>query len=425
MIIGFIGMSHLGLVSTIGAASKGFSVIGFDEDKDLISNLVNSKIPIEEPNLFYNYESNKSNIKFTSNYKKISECDLIYIAKDVKLNREGFSDLSEIEKLIADTKKFVRNDSCLVILSQVSPGFTRNMRKKFNVNIIYQVETLVFGNALERYLNPERFILGLDDPSQTIHSSLKFYLSSFNCKILTMSFESAELAKISINVFLAASITATNSMCALAEKIGANWQDIKKSLILDRRIGTHSYVQPGLGISGGNIERDIITSLMLSNELGTDSSLFEAIQFNSDSRKLWPSKIIEKKFDLNKVQLSVAVWGLAYKKDTHSIKNSPAIENIRKLSNNCTFKAFDPIVKLPKLNEVRIQEFTEILDSLNGVDVLIIFNDSNAFREISVSQIEQRMKGNLVIDPFGVVDISSRNGLELIGLGMPELGKSN
>ena len=72
-----------------------------------------------------------------------------------------------------------------------------------------------------------------------------------------MRYESAEFAKISINTCLSSSVTTANVLAELCEKIGADWSEIVPALKMDKRIGQHAYIKPGLGISGGNLERDL------------------------------------------------------------------------------------------------------------------------------------------------------------------------
>ena len=135
------------------------------------------------------------------------------------------------------------------------------MRKiNFNKKLLYyQVETLIFGKSLDRALNPERIIIGCNESNSKIKNSYLKYLKRFNCPIIKMSYESAELTKIAINIFLASSITTTNVLSEICSTIGANWEEIKPALKLDSRIGPKAYLKPGLGISGGNIERDIMS----------------------------------------------------------------------------------------------------------------------------------------------------------------------
>src|SRR5208282_3885562 len=133
---------------------------------------------------------------------------------------------------------------------QVPPGFTRGVARVPHERLIYQVETLIFGRAVERALHPERFIVGCADPARPLPPAFAAFLASFGCPILPMRYESAELCKISINFFLVASISAANSLAELSEHIGAEWSEIMPALRLDKRIGPHAYIAPGLGIAG-------------------------------------------------------------------------------------------------------------------------------------------------------------------------------
>ena len=141
-------------------------------------------------------------------------------------------------------------------MCQVYPGFCKNIRWNKN-QVYYQVETLIFSEAQNRALNPERIIVGKN--KNTIDSNYLKYLKSFNCPILQMNIESAELAKIAINLYLVNSVTLTNILSEVSENINGNWTSISKALKLDKRIEKYAYLKPGLGISGGNLERDLAT----------------------------------------------------------------------------------------------------------------------------------------------------------------------
>src|SRR5258708_39079897 len=111
----------------------------------------------------------------------------------------------------------------LVVLSQVPPGFMR--RVQFDPRrCYYQVETLIFGRALERATTPERFIVGCFDPSSPLPPPFAGFLAGFGCPILPMRYESAELAKIAINCFLVASVSTANTLSSLPEALGSDWE---------------------------------------------------------------------------------------------------------------------------------------------------------------------------------------------------------
>ena len=173
---------------------------------------------------------------------------------------------------------------------------------------------------------------------------LRSFLSLFHCEILEMSYESAELAKISINCFLVSTVSTTNMLAQLCEELpGAEWNDIRKSLHLDKRIGKHAYLSPGLGLAGGNLERDLKTLLDLSLLFSFNTESIGVWLRSSVYRKNWLIKALR---DNNKKDVKkIAVLGLAYKEDTHSTKNSPSLQFLKFLKDK-DVKVHDPIVAL-------------------------------------------------------------------------------
>src|SRR5262249_50792221 len=149
--------------------------------------------------------------------------------------------------------------------------------------------------------------------------------------VLPMRYESAELAKISINMCLVASVSTANTLAELCEQIGADWSEIVPALKLDRRIGQHAYLAPGLGIAGGNLGRDLATVCGLADLHGTDAGVVRAWIANSRHRKDWALKVLHREVLSVADSPVIAVLGLAYKQDTHSTKNSAAIALISQL----------------------------------------------------------------------------------------------
>ena len=146
-----------------------------------------------------------------------------------------------------------------------------------------------------------------------------------------MRFESAELTKIAINCCLVSSISVANTLAELCEGIGAVWSEIAPALKLDRRIGPHAYLSPGLGIAGGNLERDLATVIRMSEDVGSDAGVVRAWIANSRHRRDWAARTIKRVLLDKTPEATVAVWGLAYKENTDSVKNSPSLATLRQL----------------------------------------------------------------------------------------------
>src|SRR5262249_25556038 len=163
--------------------------------------------------------------------------------------------------------------------------------------------------AVERATRPERYIVGCSDPVQPLDPRLKTVLDAFACPILPMRYESAELAKIAINMCLVASIAVANTLAELCEAIGANWSEIMPALKLDPGMGAHSYWAPGLGLAGGTLERDLATFERLAAAHGTDCGIVRAWTANSRHRRDWAARTIRAVLLDAKPNATVAVWG--------------------------------------------------------------------------------------------------------------------
>ena len=174
--------------------------------------------------------------------------------------------------------------------------------------------------------------------------NLNHYLNSYKAPIIKMSYESAELTKISINLFLISSVIVTNKLSEISEKIGAKWVDIIPALQLDKRIGKYSYIKPGLGISGGNLERDLENIINITKKYNLDDTLFKIWFKESNNRKNWIFNHLKKLVFKKIKNPNICILGLTYKVNTNSTKNSTSIEIIKKLK-NIMVSVYDPFAK--------------------------------------------------------------------------------
>src|SRR5262249_2011791 len=150
----FAGLSHLGLVSSIVAAAKGFAVAAYDPDPTLCRNLGEGRLSISEPGLNELLQSNRSRLKVSDHPSLLEDCAIVYISADVPTDVVGRSGLTGVSALIS-TVMSAAPLATIVIFSQVPPGFTRSIaelnRTSFlSHRLFYQVETLIFARAVER-----------------------------------------------------------------------------------------------------------------------------------------------------------------------------------------------------------------------------------------------------------------------------------
>jgi UDPglucose 6-dehydrogenase len=400
--IGFVGMTHLGLNSAAAAAARGFPTVCFDPDPALTGRLAAGDVPVREPDLDRYVAEHASRLRFTADAAALASCDVIYIAPDVPTDDAGSSDLSGILALIETIRPALAPETILVLLSQVPPGFTRGLGLPPETTY-YQVETLIFGRAIERALHPERFIVGCADPAAPLAGAYAAFLDAYDCPILPMRYESAELAKISINCCLVASVSVTNTMAELCERLGADWSEIAPALQLDKRIGAFAYLAPGLGIAGGNLQRDLATVCRLADENSTDAGVIHAFLANSAHRKSWPLRMYAKYVEPLTAAPVVAVLGIAYKEDTSSTKNAPAAELIEGLR-GVAVRAYDPAASIdPGWSDTALQ-VDDPLVACDGADAVFVMNRWAPIRALAPSQIAACLRGNVIIDPYSVFD---------------------
>jgi UDPglucose 6-dehydrogenase len=390
--IGFAGMTHLGLVSAAAAAAKGFDVAAYDPDAARCDALTRGQLPVVEPGLAELLDTVRPRVRFTTDLAALGGCELIYIAVDVPTDESGRSDLSPVSRLLCQVAEVAAPATVVVVLSQVPPGFTRRARQELAdagvaVNLLYQVETLVFGRAVERALAPERFMVGTPDTTRPLPPALGRFLSAFDCPVL---------------LFLVASVSTTNMLAEMCEVVGAEWREISPALRLDRRIGQHAYLAPGLGIGGGNLPRDMATVVALAAEHGVDAGLIGAWSSHSTFRREWVLRVLHRTVLSAVTESRIAVWGLAYKEHTQFTRNSPAVHLIGHLR-NIRVHAYDPEADFDSTAFPHVTRTTCALDACRDADALAVMTPWPEFGTVDLTACAATMRGRVLVDPFGVI----------------------
>jgi len=423
--IGFAGLSHLGIVSSAAAAARGFSILAFDERPGLTGDLAAGRFPITEPGLEASFEEHRQRLAYSSDPTSLAACDLIFITLDVPTDDTNTSNIEPLKALIEKVAAHARLGSILVLMSQVSPGFSREMQSRLpaEIGFFYQVETLVFGNAVQRAIHPERFMVGCADPQVELPEAYRAYLEAFSCPVLKMRYESAELSKIAINCFLVSSVSTTNMLAEICENIRADWSEVAPALRLDKRIGPHAYLSPGLGIAGGNLERDLVTVRTIAAACGADARMVVAWQENSSHRKDWAQRLLVDKGLLSRgPETELAIWGIAYKAETNSIKNSPSVALMQALQ-GYRLRAYDPVVKPGQADFAHVRQCGSALETAAGADALVVMTPWKEFGEIPLDEVKGRMRGRVIVDPFAALDsgVCRRLGFDYYRIGIGEL----
>ena len=415
--IGICGLTHLGLCTAAACAAKGFETVAYDSDDQRVEAIRAGRLSIEEPGL--PEALRHPNLKLSSALHDIAQCDVVFVAEDVPTLEDDTSDLNPIRTLAEHVFPHLKPGAIMVILSQVPPGFTRGLARDLGgENIGYQVETLIFGRAMARALHPERLIVGQLDTDRPLPNAYQAYLQTFDCPVLAMRAESAELTKIAINAFLVSSLSTTGMLADLAAETGAQWSEIVPALRLDARIGPSAYLTPGLGFGGGNLGRDIATIEKLAGEHAVESGLTTCWTRASAYRRGWALRQVHSAG--LEADAPVAILGLAYKENTASIRNSPGVELLRNLGPRLV-SAHDPVVSAIPDPPERLTICATVEAACQSTAAVAIMTPWPDYATITVDQLAGWTQARLLLDPYGLLDerAFARAGFDYRRLGHP------
>lgn len=187
---------------------------------------------------------------------ELSKADLVFIAQDTPTEPDGFRVMQRIKNLCDLVK-----DLKPIIQSQLPPGFCRSL----GFEVYHQPETLRMRDASDKAMNPERIVIGCADPQAELSKNYQRYVDSFYCPVLKMTYEEAEFSKIAVNMALVAQVNYANRMKAACDRIGANWNEVKKAVHSDKRIGPYAYLELGHWQDSIHLLRDSVTLEEIEN----------------------------------------------------------------------------------------------------------------------------------------------------------------
>lgn len=410
----FIGLSHLGLVTSLSWASLNPPVIGIDTNSRIIKEMQKGRLlvlegenKLHEPGLERLLDRVRKNYYPTTDFSKIKNSKLVFFAQDTPKDNAGSQ--KTLVNLVERAIPYLRKGATIVIMSQVPVGFCRALQEKIQkkrpylaFHFYHWVDILVMTNAIERFTHPERIIIGSDDPSRPLPPILRAGLKLFSCPIFNISYESAELTKAAINLYLATSVTFANTLSDFCEAFGADLNEIIPALQSDKRIGPYAYLRPTLRIAGGHLERDLAMLKRLAKKKKVSAGVVDFVWSTNASRYRWVQKKLREHLFPKIKKPTICIWGLSYKKNTTSTHNAASVEIIKSLKNKAKLQVYDPMAALPK--EVKgYTRFKDKYGALRGADCLLILTDWDEFAKVDVPSLKRLMRHNLIIDSTGML----------------------
>ena len=433
MNLAVVGAGYVGLVAGTCFAESGNDVICVDIDESKISALKAGKVPIYEPGLEELVRRNveEQRLFFTTDLPAaVQRSAILFIAVGTPQGTDGKADINQVlatAKAIAqamDGQKIIVNKSTVPVGSsaQIARRIGENTAHPFAV--ISNPEFLKEGAAIEDFMKPDRVILGGDDSKalETVKQLYEPFVRTGN-PILTMDTQSAEMSKYAANAMLATKISFINEIANLCEKVGADVEEVRRAIALDRRIGPH-FIFPGVGYGGSCFPKDSC-ALIAMGEPDLPMALMRAVEQVNERQKGLLVEKVKRHFGSKLVKHTFAVWGLAFKPRTDDMREAPSIVVIESLLKaGARIQAYDPVAteEAKKVFGDRIQYFRRNYDALKGADGLLIVTEWNEFRRPNFEHMKELMKGPVIFDGRNIYDGAA---LKKLGFTYYPIGKGD
>jgi UDPglucose 6-dehydrogenase len=437
MRIAMIGTGYVGLVSGACFADFGHQVTCVDHDCDKIASLNRGELPIFEPGLDEMVTSNAKagRLDFTTDLSApVAEADAVFIAVGTPSRRgDGHADLTYVYAAAREIAKSVSGFTVVVTKSTVPVGtgdeverIIREVNPYAEIVVASNPEFLREGAAIRDFKFPDRIVLGtVDERGRKVLGEVYRPLSLNHPPLMFTARRTAELIKYAANGFLATKITFINEMADLAEKVGADVQEVARGIGLDNRIGS-KFLHAGPGFGGSCFPKDTRALVKIAEDHDVQLRLVEAVIGVNDNRKRAMARKVASAAGGNLRGKTVAVLGLTFKPDTDDMREAPSIPLVTGLLDmGAKVRAHDPVGMAQARKQLPdIDYCDDPYSCASGAEVLVIVTEWAQFRALDLERLKSKMAKPIIVDLRNVYrrEEMTRSGFVYhgVGIGMPD-----
>jgi UDPglucose 6-dehydrogenase len=448
--ISVVGSGYVGLVTGGCLAEIGHDVVCTDSDLAKIHTLEEGKLPIFEPGLDEVIAKNRreSRLRFESEpAKAVAAADAIFICVGTPPLPNGDADLSAIDNVARVIATEARGIKLVVEKSTVPAQTGQQLKRALGIygrgsgaefRVASNPEFLREGTAVSDFLHPDRIVVGVDDPEteKQLHEIYRPVLEQkFNCPVhpkecppteppawMVTTINSAELIKHASNSFLALKISYANMVADIAERLGADVEEVLRAVGKDARIGT-SFFRAGLGFGGFCLPKDLQAFVRLAERCGVDFALLKEAE-----------KINHKRIDHVVEKIRRALWvvrgkkvgvlGLAFKANTDDIRFAPAIDLVERLAaEGAHVRAYDPeAMEKAREGHPKLNLGKTAYEVAEDADVLVLATEWPEFRKLDWVRVRDSMARPLIMDARNLLVPAEMKalGFEYHSVGRPD-----
>ncbi|MFP5381387.1 MAG: UDP-glucose dehydrogenase family protein [Gammaproteobacteria bacterium] len=440
MKITVIGTGYVGLVTGTCLAEVGNEVLCLDVDPNKIEILKSGGIPIYEPGLEDMVRRNVAagRLNFTTDIEEsVAFGQIQFIAVGTPPDEDGSADLQYVVAAARNIGRHMAEHKLVVDKSTVPVGtadkvkvaLTEELARRgvaIDFDVASNPEFLKEGAAVDDFMKPDRIVIGTDSERATqLLRQLYAPFQRNHDRLTVMDVKSAELTKYAANAMLATRISFMNELAVLAEKLGADIEQVRHGIGSDPRIGYH-FLYAGCGYGGSCFPKDVQALRRTGQENGIPLRVLDAVEEANDAQKHVLIDKLTARFGKDLTGRRFAMWGLAFKPNTDDMREAPSRAMLDALwKMGATVSAYDPAA----MEETRriYGERADLLlvdspmDALKGADALLIVTEWKVFRSPNFDTMKSLLKSPLVFDGRNLYEPRAMRemGYEYFPIGRP------
>jgi UDPglucose 6-dehydrogenase len=432
MRVAMIGTGYVGLVSGACFADFGHEVTCVDKDKGKITALAKDEVPIYEPGLTDLVAANAraGRLKFTMDLPTaVKAADAVFIAVGTPSRRgDGHADLSYVFDATREIAAALDGFTVVITKSTVPVGtgdeverIIRETRSNAECAVVSNPEFLREGAAIQDFKHPDRIVVGTEDArAREVMTEIYRPLYLNRSPILFTGRRTAELIKYAANAFLATKITFINEIADLAEKVGADVQEIARGIGLDNRIGP-KFLHAGPGYGGSCFPKDTVALIKTGQDYEAPLRIVEAVAAVNDARKRAMARKVAHALGGELRGKTVAVLGLTFKPNTDDMRDSPSIPLVTALQDmGAKVRAFDPVgMEQAKPLMANVSFCSDAYSCAEGASALVIVTEWEQFRALDFKRLKTVMALPVLVDLRNIYSPEevARHGFAYEGVG--------
>ncbi|PAV26959.1 UDP-glucose 6-dehydrogenase [Tamilnaduibacter salinus] len=438
MKISIFGTGYVGLVTGACLADVGHHVLCMDVDQEKVDKLRDGIVPIYEPGLetIIQHTTEAGRLTFSTDTEEaVNHGEIQFIAVGTPPDEDGSADLQYVVSVARTIGRHMSDYKVVIDKSTVPVGTGDKVKAavqseldhrgvELPFDVVSNPEFLKEGAAVADFMKPDRIIIGTD--SERPRALLREVYYPFNRshdRTIFMDIRSAELTKYAANAMLATKISFMNEVSNLAERLGADVEDVRRGIGSDPRIGYH-FIYPGCGYGGSCFPKDVKALARTARDCDYPAHLLNAVEQVNEAQK---HVLFDKVSHYFRGELSgrtIALWGLSFKPNTDDMREAPSRTLMEQLwQAGARVQAFDPeaMEETQRLygDEAGLQLCGTKEQALKGADALVVCTEWKEFRSPDFAQVAAALASPVVFDGRNIYapEMVTRHGLTYYAIG--------